>query len=293
MFEGFSQAKIDVSGATINLVRGGEGPPLLLLHGYPQSHVIWHKIAPRLAEDFTVIATDLRGYGDSSKPEGGSDHETYSKRAMAQDQIEVMETLGFSRFFVAGHDRGGRVTHRMALDHPERVLRWAVLDIVPTHKIFSTTNQDVATGYYHWFFLIQPSPLPEKLIGADPEFYLRAKLTAWGAAADAFTPEAMAEYLRCFSDPKTVHGSCEDYRAAASIDLRHDEADLSTKVAAPLLVLWGLRGLMEKYYDVLETWRERAAIVTGKALDCGHFLPEEQPDETFAELRRFFKEGVA
>lgn len=288
MFEGFTRARISTSGAEINLVHGGSGPPLLLLHGYPQTHAIWHKIAPRLAEQFTVVAADLRGYGDSSKPESDPEHAAYSKRASAQDQVEAMLTLGFDRFDVAGHDRGGRVAHRMALDHPERLRRWAVLDIVPTHKIFASVDRAVATGYYHWFFLIQPGGLPETLIGADPEFYLRSKLTAWGADPNAFTPEAMAEYLRCFRDPEAIHASCEDYRAAASIDLAHDESDMESKVQAPLLVLWGARGLMERHYDVLATWRERAADVRGRALDCGHFLPEEAPDETFAELHRFF-----
>jgi len=288
MFEGFTRERIETSGAEINLVRAGNGPPLLLLHGYPQCHVLWHKIAPRLAEDFTVVAADLRGYGDSAKPEGDPEHVTYCKRATAQDQVEVMEALGFRQFFVAGHDRGGRVTHRMALDHPDRVLKWSVLDIVPTHKIFSTTDRRIATGYYHWFFLIQPAPMPETLIGADPDYYLRTKLGSWGAGPDAFTPEAMGEYLRCFRDPRTIHASCEDYRAAATIDLAHDEADLATKVQAPLLVLWGRRGLMEQYYDVLETWRERAANVTGQALDCGHFLPEEAPEETYRALHDFF-----
>ncbi len=288
MFEGFTRERIKTSGAEINLVRAGNGPPLLLLHGYPQCHVLWHKIAPRLAEDFTVVAADLRGYGDSAKPEGDPEHVTYSKRATAQDQVEVMEALGFRQFFVTGHDRGGRVTHRMALDHADRVLKWSVLDIVPTHKIFATTDRRIATGYYHWFFLIQPSPMPETLIGADPDYYLRTKLGSWGAGPDAFTPEAMAEYLRCFRDPKTIHASCEDYRAAATIDLAHDEADLAIKVQAPLLVLWGRRGLMEEYYDVLETWRERAANVTGRALECGHFLPEEAPEETYRALHDFF-----
>jgi len=288
VFEGFVNEKVDVGAATINLVRGGEGPPLLLLHGYPQTHVMWHKIAPRLAERFTVVASDLRGYGDSSKPESDREHAVYAKRATAADQVAVMEALGFPEFFVAGHDRGGRVAHRMVLDHPARIGKWAVLDIVPTHKIFATANQAVATGYYHWFFLIQENGLPEHMIGADPAYYLRAKLGQWSGGMDAFTPAAMAEYLRCFADPATIHASCEDYRAAASIDLAHDEADLDVKVVAPLLVLWGARGLMERHYDVRATWRERAADVRGQALDCGHFLPEERPQETLAALRDFF-----
>jgi len=288
MFEGFEQARVETGGAAINLVHGGDGPPLLLLHGYPQCHVMWHKIAPVLAERFTVVASDLRGYGDSAKPASDDSHAAYSKRASARDQVEAMERLGFDAFFVAGHDRGGRVGHRMALDHPRRVRKLAVLDIVPTHKIFSTVSRPVAEGYYHWFFLIQPNGLPEHLIGGDPEFYLRQKLGRWGADPAAFTPEAVAEYVRCFSDPATIHASCEDYRAAATIDLEHDEADMGTKVACPLLVLWGAKGLMEKHFDVLATWRERAADVRGRALPCGHFLPEEAPAKTAAALAEFF-----
>jgi haloacetate dehalogenase len=249
---------------------------------------MWHKIAPRLAERFTVVATDLRGYGDSGKPPSDPAHHAYSKRATAQDQVEVMETLGFRSFVVAGHDRGGRVAHRMALDHPERVEKLAVLDIVPTHKIFSTVTKEVATGYYHWFFLIQGNGLPETLIGHDPAYYLTAKLGHWSASMEGFTEEALAEYIRCFSDPAAIHASCEDYRAAAGIDLEHDESDLDRKVGCPLLVLWGERGLMERNYDVLGTWRERASDVRGERLPCGHFLAEEAPDETLDRLVGFF-----
>lgn len=290
MFEGFEKTRIETDGAEINLRKGGEGPPLLLLHGYPQTHVMWHKIAPRLAEDFSVVVPDLRGYGDSSKPADGKGHEAYSKRATALDQVQVMTGLGHERFFVAGHDRGGRVAHRMALDHPGKVLKVSVLDIVPTHKLFSTVNQKLATGYYHWFFLIQPDGLPEGMIGADPEFYLRKKMGKWSAGMDGFTDEAMAEYIRCFSKPETIHATCEDYRAAASIDLEHDEADMDARIQCPLLALWGESGLMEKSYDVLETWRERALDVRGRALDCGHFLAEERPEETYQELVEFFKQ---
>jgi len=291
MFEGFDGKTVSVSGAEIDLVMGGAGPPLLLLHGYPQTRAMWHKIAPRLAEDFTVVAADLRGYGGSSKPASDATHAAYSKRAMARDQVEAMAALGFERFAVAGHDRGGRVTHRMALDHAERLSRAAVLDIAPTHKVFATTDKAMATAYYHWFFLIQPNGLPEHLIGKDPEHYLRHKLGHWGRDAGAFTPEAVEEYVRAFSDPATIHASCEDYRAAASIDLEHDEADMATKIAAPLLVLWGAKGFVAKAYDVLEVWRERAADVRGEPIDCGHFLPEEKPDETYAALRAFFAEA--
>lgn len=290
MFKGFERARIETGGAEINLLKGGDGPPFLLLHGYPQNHVMWHKIAPRLAQDFSVVIPDLRGYGDSSKPPGGDGHEGYSKRSMAADQVRVMASLGHETFFVAGHDRGGRVTHRMALDYPEKVLKASVLDIVPTHKLFSTVNQEVASGYYHWFFLIQPDGLPERLIGGDPEFYLRRKMGHWSASLDGFTDQAMAEYIRCFRNPETIHASCEDYRAAASIDLVHDEADMDSKIQCPLLVLWGRAGLMERHYDVLETWRERAADVRGQAINCGHFLAEEKPRQTTDALLDFFKQ---
>jgi haloacetate dehalogenase len=265
-----------------------------LLHGYPQTHVCWHKLAPDLARDFTVVLADLRGYGDSAKPRAepvGSDgHALYSKRAMAQDQIQVMAALGFERFSVAGHDRGGRVAHRMALDHPNAVSRIAVLDIVPTHRIFKSVTKGVATDYYHWFFLIQPYDFPERLIGAEPEFYLRRTLGGWGARPDAVAPVAFAQYRRCFLDPAAIHASCEDYRAAASIDLTHDEADLGRRIGCPLLALWGAHGIMARHFDVLATWRERAVDVRGEALDCGHYLPEEAPAETTAALRRFFLE---
>jgi haloacetate dehalogenase len=208
---------------------------------------------------------------------------------MAQDQVEVMESLGFRRFFVAGHDRGGRVGHRMALDHRDRVEKLAVLDIVPTHKVFSTINKDIATGYYHWFFLIQGNDLPETLIGHDPEYYLRAKLRQWAGNAGAFDPEALQEYVRCFSNPACIHASCCDYRAAASVDLEHDDADMNRKFECPLLVLWGERGLMERHYDVPETWRERPIDVRGRKLACGHFLAEEKPEETLSELLSFFE----
>jgi haloacetate dehalogenase len=288
MFEGFTTADIDAGGTAIHTVHGGSGPPLLLLHGYPQTHVIWHKIAPRLAERFIVVATDLRGYGDSGKPPSDADHAAYSKRTTARDQVEVMAALGFETFSVAGHDRGGRVGHRMALDHPDKVEKLAVLDIVPTHKIFSTVGKEVATGYYHWFFLIQGHGLPETLIGHDPEYYLRTKLNQWGGGMEAFTEAALAEYVRCFSDPACIHASCEDYRAAAGIDLDHDEADMDRKVECPLLALWGEKGLMERHFDVLATWRERASDVRGRKLRCGHFLAEEAPEDTLAELIGFF-----
>ncbi len=290
MFDGFERHTIQTSGAEINFVRRGEGPPLLLLHGYPQCHVMWHKIAPALAEEFTVIAADLRGYGDSSKPESDSDHLAYCKRATARDQVEMMQALGFDTFHVAGHDRGGRVAHRMALDHPGRVGKLAVLDIAPTYTVFREIDKAMATAYYHWFFLSQPFDFPERLIGNDPEYFLRRTMERWGRNEKAFPPEVMAEYIRCLSDPATIHASCEDYRAAASIDLVHDEADMATKLACPMLVLWGKRGFVGKLYDVVETWRERASDVRGQAIDCGHFLAEEAPDDTRAALAEFFRD---
>jgi haloacetate dehalogenase len=288
MFERFEQRDVTTGETTIRVRIGGCGRPLLLLHGYPQTHAMWHLVAPALAERCTVVCADLRGYGDSGKPASDATHAAYSKRASAQDMVEVMAALGFERFMLAGHDRGGRVAHRLALDHPERLQRLAILDIVPTRTIFRATDQRIATGYYHWFFLIQPYDLPERLIGGAPAYYLRKILGAWSGDAQTFAPEALAEYERCFT-PEMIHASCEDYRAAASIDLAHDEADLDRKIACPVHVLWGRHGLMERHFDVLATWRERAAArVTGKALDCGHYLPEERPEDTAEQLLAFF-----
>ena len=288
MFEGFERSRIETPEAEIEAVRGGKGPPVLLLHGYPQTHAMWHLVVPRLAEDFTVVATDLRGYGDSSKPFGEEDHSTYSKRAMAADQVAVMASLGFGTFAVVGHDRGGRVGHRMALDYPDRVTKLAVLDIVPTRHVYATVDRDLETAYYHWFFFIQPYDLPETMIGADPIYYLRKKLGGWGTPLETFAPEALAEYERCF-DAATIHASCEDYRAGAYIDLVHDDEDreMGRKVDCPLLALWGGRGIVEKTYDVGAVWREYATDVRGKPLDAGHFLAEERPDATTRELRTF------
>jgi haloacetate dehalogenase len=288
VFDGFEERDVITSATTIHVRVGGAGPPLLLLHGYPQSHVMWHLVAPALAERCTVVCADLRGHGDSGKPASDAAHAAYSKRASAADMVEVMPALGFERFMLAGHDRGGRVAHRLALDHPERLERLAVLDIVPTRTIFRATNQRIATDYYHWFFLSQPYDLPEHLIGGDPIYYLHRMLAAWSGGEKRFAPEALAAYERCFT-AETIHASCEDYRAAASIDLEHDEADLGQKIACPLHVLWGRHGIMERNFDVLATWRERAAgPVTGRALDCGHYLPEERPEETARELLSFF-----
>lgn len=290
LFPGFSQRRIATSGSEIQLVVGGSGPPLLLLHGYPQSHAMWHKIAPRLAEHFTVVCSDLRGYGDSGKPASEVDHNPYSKRAMAQDQVEVMQALGFERFALAGHDRGGRVAHRMARDHPERIERLAVLDISPTAIMYGRTDKDFATAYYHWFFLIQPYDLPERLIGADPVYYLRKKVGGWGSAGlSIFDPRALAGYERCFRDPATIHATCEDYRAAATIDLEHDAADEGRKIDCPLLVLWGEKGVVHRFFDPIADWKSVASDVRGKVLPSGHYLAEEAPDETFRELLGFFR----
>ncbi|EWY38157.1 fluoroacetate dehalogenase [Skermanella stibiiresistens SB22] len=291
MFEGFTRRRIATSGAEINLVVGGDGPPLLLLHGFPQSHVMWHKVAGALAERFTVVAPDLRGYGDSEKVATAEDHSSYSKREMARDQVEVMRILGFERFQLVGHDRGGRVAHRMAVDHADRVKRLAVLDIVPTLTTFESVDQQLASAYYHWFFLIQPHPLPEHMIGLDPEFYLRRKTNMWGVGTAHFTAEAMAEYIRCFKNPSAIHAMCEDYRAAATIDLEHDRADRAAgvKVRCPLLALWGGRATMDRSFDVLATWRDVALDVQGQAIDCGHYIPEERPEEFTAALLDFLE----
>jgi len=284
-FPGFREQRIDVPGATINAVIGGNGPPLLLLHGWPQTLLEWRHVAPRLAKQFTVVATDLRGYGASRKPADGENHSGYCKRAMAADQVAVMEQLGFKCFSVAGHDRGGRVAHRMALDYPACVTRLVLIDIVPTLKMYSTVSKQLATAYYHWFFLIQPAPLPETLLAGRGEFFLRTVLR--GLSEQTIPKEIFMEYVRCFNDPATLHAMCEDYRAAASIDLEHDKADLNKKINCPLLVLWGEKGAMHKLYDLLATWRERATDAHGKALPGGHWLPEEIPELMYNELKSF------
>ena len=289
MFETFKTQRIKTSGTEIHVTWGGNGPPLLLLHGYPQTHLMWHKVAPVLAKDFTVVVPDLRGYGESGKPKTTDDHFPYSKRAMALDQVEVMAALGFKEFFLAGHDRGARVSHRLAIDHPQAVKKIAVLDIVPTLKVFDEVDQRVATSYFHWFFLIQPFDFPEKMIGHDPREYLTSRLGGWGANVDAFPQAVVEEYVRLFSDPVCIHATCEDYRAAASIDLVHDRADLQNKMQMPLLALWGGKALVGSAYDPLACWRERAVDVRGFSIDCGHFIPEEKPDETIKAFREFFK----
>ncbi len=290
MFDGFRRRWIDTGETTIHCRVGGDGPPLLLLHGFPQSHVMWHELAPRLAERFTVVGADLRGYGDSAKPAGDPPHAAYAKRTMARDMVQLMARLGFRRFRVAAHDRGARVAHRLALDHPAAVERLAILDIVPTRTLFEATDMAIAMAYEHWFFLAQRAPFPETMIGAAPIAYLHAKLGGWGTGLAAFAPEALAEYERCIQDPATVHAMCEDYRAAATVDLAHDRADEDARLRCPLLVLWGEKGVMHRHFDVARTWRDKHAEPAGviaRAIVAGHFLVEEAPAATLAALEPF------
>ncbi len=287
MFEEFESIQLAIDDTTINLVKGGNGPPLLLLHGYPQTHTMWHKIAPKLAEDFTVVATDLRGYGDSGKPASDDIHLPYSKRRMAHDQVEVMQQFGFEDFYLVSHDRGARVAHRLTKDHPQKVRRLAVLDIVPTRHMFQIVNKEMATNTYHWFFLIQPYDFPERVIGADPDYFIRSRFERVKNSSTVFPAEAIEEYVRCFSIPGTIHGACEDYRAGASIDLVHDEEDFHNKVTCPMLALWSSTGYVGQTQDVLEIWRNYATNVSGHSLNCGHYLAEELPEETYSALNTF------
>jgi haloacetate dehalogenase len=287
--DSFTYRRISVDSVDINCAVAGNGPPVLLLHGYPQTHLIWHHVAPELASSHTVVLADLRGYGDSSKPAAGPDHAEYSKRAMARDQVGVMGKLGFSRFAVVGHDRGGRVAHRMALDHPEAVSRLAVLDIVPTRYAYQHADAAFGQGYYHWFFLTAGNGIPEHLIGGDPEFWITARMTARHHGGTAFDPEAMADYVRCFSTPEAISASCEDYRAAATIDLEHDDADANAGnvVTCPTLALWGASSFVGRSYDVLAAWRPYASDLRGAPIPSDHYLPEEAPAETTDALREF------
>jgi haloacetate dehalogenase len=291
LFPGFRSELVRTAGADIHAVVGPAraAPAVLLLHGYPQTHAIWHKMAPRLAERFNVVASDLRGYGDSGKPATTPDHSPYSKRAMAADQVELMAALGHERFFLVGHDRGGRVAHRLCVDHAARVEKVAVLDIAPTLAMYEQTDEAFARAYWHWFFLILPAPVPERMIGNAIDCVLPAKMGSGSAGLSPFTAEAWAEYVRCFT-PGMVHASCEDYRAAASIDLEHDRADREAgrRVRAPLLALWGARGVVERCFRPLDEWRRVADHVEGRALPAGHYLPEEVPDLVVEELERFF-----
>jgi len=291
MFEGFATHRIDHDGVTIHAVVGGEGPPLLLLHGHPQTHVIWHKVAGELARHFTVVATDLRGYGDSDKPTGLPDHSNYSKRTMAADQLAVMRALGFERFRVLAHDRGARVAHRLAVDHPQAVEKLVTLDIAPTLAMYAQTNEAFARAYYHWFFLIRPAPFPETLIEADPELYLRQTMGSRSAGLAPFTEEALSEYLRGLRQPGAAHGLCEDYRASAGIDLDHDRADIEAgrMIECEMLALWGADGAVGKCFQPLDEWRKVARRVTGHALPCGHYIAEEIPEQLLAEVLPFLR----
>jgi len=289
-FDGFQLKHVTVRGGSIRLRHGGSGPPLLLLHGYPETHAMWHKVAPQLARDYTVICADLRGYGDSSKPRGVPGHANYSKRAMARDMAEVMAELGYLGFHVVGHDRGGRVTHRLARDYPKRVRSITVLDISPTLKMYQSTTRAFAKAYYHWFFLIQEAPLPEKLLQGHVPGYILSRLGRGPSKLNHFDKRAVAEYVRAFKDPRTIHATCEDYRASATIDLVHDRKS-KTRIKMPLLALWGRQGVIEALFDCLADWREVATDVRGRALQCGHFIPEEKPKELLLELRRFLRQN--
>jgi haloacetate dehalogenase len=290
MLDGFRQARVEANGVGINLRTGGSGPPLLLLHGNPLTHVMWHRIAPRLAQDFTLVMADLRGYGDSDKPRGEPDHSNYAFRAMALDQVEVMAALGFETFFVAGHDRGARTAHRMALDHPDRVLKFASLDIVPTHWVLTHIEREWARASYHWFFMAQPYDFPERLLAGREDYYIRRKLDKPSVGLGGFSEEALAEYVRCCT-PDNIHAVCEDYRAAISVDFEMDAADLQAgrKVGCPVLVLWGERSHVERSFEPMEAWRPYASnIASGRRLPCGHYPAEQAPGETCEELLRFF-----
>ena len=285
---GFRTAKAALAGTTIHYAIAGEGPALLLLHGHPQTHIVWRKIAPQfVAAGYQVIAPDLRGYGDSGKPQSDETHAAYSKRAMAQDMAELLHHLGIQHCAVIGHDRGGRVAHRMALDHPEAVTKIAVLDIAPTRTMYERTDQEFATRYFWWFFLIQPYDFPEKMIGQDPEYFLRRHIAGQVKIPDVIEEDVMCEYVRCYQNPETIHAICEDYRAAASIDLVHDKHDEDKRITAPLMAIWGEQSVVGQLYDVSATWQDKADNVRGVALACGHALPEEKPDMLFAKLIDF------
>lgn len=288
MLDNFKLEQLQVNGVGINLRHGGEGPPLLLLHGFPQTHVIWHKLADRLAQHYTLVMPDLRGYGDSSKPQGLPDHSNYSKRVMAQDMVEVMRALGHTAFNLCAHDRGARVAHRLALDHPDAVRKLMLIDIAPTRTMYEHTNQAFATVYFHWFFLIQPYPFPETLLGNNAPFFLRCALDLASNGAKFIDPEAMAEYMRCFCNPETIHGACEDYRASAGIDLEHDRDHDTKKIACPTHVVWGESGVIGKMFDPMANWQEKCERpVSGAALPAGHFLPDQVPDLLLLQMLEF------
>lgn len=290
MFEGFSEERVEGEGAEIFLRRGGAAgaPPVLLLHGYPQTSAMWARTAAILARDFEVVCADLRGYGRSGKPPTDAEHAPYSKRAMAADMVAMMRRLGHERFFLAGHDRGGRVSHRLGMDHPGAPIALAVLDIAPTREMYAETDMAFAAAYWHWFFLIQKAPLPETMIGADPRSYWKFKCMKQSGGAIPFAPEALEEYLSAFEDPATIHASCEDYRAAASIDIAHDDADGGRKLAMPMLALWARGRVVDRCFDPLALWRKRADIVEGEAMEGTHYLPEDDPEGVAERLKNFF-----
>ncbi len=296
-FDGFEPRRFDVNGVQIHArvpaTARGSKPALLLVHGFPQTHALWHRVVQQLQQDYWIVLPDLRGYGDSAQPAGLPDHGNYSKRTMAQDLVDVMDQLGCPTFFLCGHDRGGRVAHRLALDHAEKVEKLCVIDIAPTLDMYAATDMAFARAYYHWFHLIQPWPLPERMIGADARTYLHAKLGGWGSQGlDYIEPLALAEYERCFCRPEAIHGACEDYRASAGIDLEHDRTSRAhgQKIACDTLVLWGERGVVNRLFKPLELWQAQcSATVSGQLLTAGHFIPEELPIETAAALGAFFR----
>ena len=292
LFPQFRTFDVDADGVSIHGVMGGSGPPVLLLHGYPQTHAIWHRVAPELAKRFTVIATDLTGYGDSAKPASDTGHSPYTKAAMARAQVRAMAALGFTRFHLVGHDRGGRVAHRLALDCPEAVQTLTTLDIAPTLHMYQNTSDAFARAYWHWFFLIKAAPVPETMIGADPDFFIRQHMSRGPRGVGLFNETAFGEYLRCFRDPAVIHAACEDYRASATVDMVQDAADLGRlRIRCPMLALWGKYGAIEKCFDALALWRLRARDVRGHALETGHYMAEEAPDAVAEELERFFGEA--
>jgi haloacetate dehalogenase len=286
----FKQASLEVNGVTINCRHGGNGPALLLLHGFPQTHLIWRKVADQLAQHYTIVMPDLRGYGDSSKPAGTADHRNYSKRTMAQDMLEVMHALGHPSFYLCGHDRGGRVAHRLAIDHPQAVKKLMVIDISPTRTMYEATNQKLATLYYHWFFLIQPAPLPETLIGNNADYFLDYTLGGWGSNGASFIEaDVLTEYHRCFCTPEAIHSACEDYRAAATIDLEHDRDHDTEKIQCSTHVVWGTHGVIAQVFKPIEDWQQKCGnIVTGNALPAGHFIPEQAAELLLKEMQQFF-----
>ena len=288
----FESLTFEVNGIEVAGHVGGSGSPLLLLHGHPQTRAIWHKVAPELMKHHTLVMTDLRGYGDSSKPQGTPDHSNYSKRVMAQDQVEVMKQLGFDRFDILAHDRGARVAHRLAMDHADSVSRLIMLDIAPTLAMYEKANNAFARAYWHWFFLIQPSPMPERLIEADPAAYIRDLMGRRSAGLTPFDPLALAEYMRCIALPGVAHGMCEDYRAAAGIDLIHDREDIAAgkKLVMPTMVLWGKEGVIHQCFKPLQEWQAIAKDVVGESVPCGHYISEEAPEILLQKIIPFLSQ---